>query len=197
VVLYDPYEVGPESSQRFIELQLRRAVEEVYGISGPGGLTDSDYEVPSKIAGGAERDKFILDTTRGRVSMDRIRSAAVALVLLMILVTLMMLFALLQYGSSVHRKIFKRASVGALVFIVVIVVAVSVARLLGFTEVWYVGALISIGIRSLAHWLPLPTSFLWIVCVTSWVGAYLLLERIFRTIEFPREKTMNRFAEEY
>jgi len=38
---------------------------------------------------------------------------------------------------------------------------------------------------------------LWIFCVTSWAGAYLLLERIFSTIEFPREKTMNRFAEEY
>ncbi len=45
--------------------------------------------------------------------------------------------------------------------------------------------------------LILPTSILWIFCVTSWVGAYLLLERVFQRIEFPTEKTMNRFAEEY
>jgi hypothetical protein len=45
--------------------------------------------------------------------------------------------------------------------------------------------------------LPLPISILLIFCVTSWVGAYLLLERIFQRIEFPTEKTMNRFAEEY
>ena len=78
-----------------------------------------------------------------------------------------------------------------------IAIAVSAARLLDFTQGWYVGALIFIGIRTLAHWLPLPTSILWIFCVTFWVGAYLLLERVFNTIEFPREKTMNRFAEEY
>jgi hypothetical protein len=105
--------------------------------------------------------------------------------------------ALLQYGSSVHRKIYKRISIGALIFLGVIVVAVSIARLLGLTEVWYIGALISIGTRSLAQWVPLPTELLWFICVTSWAGAYLLLERIFSTIEFPREKTMNRFAEEY
>jgi hypothetical protein len=45
--------------------------------------------------------------------------------------------------------------------------------------------------------LVLPTTILWFLCVTFWAGAYLLLERVFCTIEFPREKTMNRFAEEY
>jgi len=45
--------------------------------------------------------------------------------------------------------------------------------------------------------LPVPTSILWFFCVTFWAGAYLILERVFSTIEFPREKTMNRFAEEY
>ncbi len=51
--------------------------------------------------------------------------------------------------------------------------------------------------RSLAHALPLPTVFLWFFCMFWWVGAYLLLGRVFNRIEFPREKTMNRFAEEY
>jgi hypothetical protein len=38
---------------------------------------------------------------------------------------------------------------------------------------------------------------LWVFCVTFWAGAYLIVERGFYTIEFPKEKTMNRFAEEY
>jgi hypothetical protein len=54
--------------------------------------------------------------------------------------------------------------------------------------------LLSVGFRSLSHSLPVSTAFLWILCVTFWSGAYLLLERIFCTIEFPLEKTMNRFA---
>ena len=73
----------------------------------------------------------------------------------------------------------------------------SVARLLGFTQVWYIGILISMGIRSLAHALPVPTTILWIFCVTFWSGAYLLLGRAFKMVEFPKEKSMNRFAEEY
>jgi hypothetical protein len=173
VAIYDPYEVGPDSSERFAQYQARRAIETIHGTG------------------------FTLESARGHVPPDRIRTAAVALLVLTVLVTFMVISALLQYGSSVHRKIFKRASIGGLVLLVVIVVAVSLARLLGFTEVWFVGALLSIGIRSLAQTLPLPTTFLWILCVTSWAGAYLLLERIFFQIEFPREKTMNRFAEEY
>ena len=73
----------------------------------------------------------------------------------------------------------------------------AVARIAGFTEIWYVGALASIGIRSLSHLLPLPTWVLWLLCVFCWVGSYLLLERAFSSIEIPREKTMNPFAEEY
>ncbi len=108
-----------------------------------------------------------------------------------------MFTALLQFGSSVHRKVFKWVALGFIIFLVVIAIAVSAARLLDFTQVWYVGALISIGVHTLAHWLPLPTSALWVLCVTFWVGAYLFLGRVFNTIEFPREKAMNRFAEEY
>ena len=94
----------------------------------------------------------------------------------------------------VHRKIFKRASIGFVILLVVAVVAVAAARLLGLTEVWYVGVMLSVGIRSLSHAMPLPTTFLWILCVTFSAGAYLVLERVFYTIELPSEKTMNRFA---
>jgi hypothetical protein len=55
----------------------------------------------------------------------------------------------------------------------------------------------SICIRAIAKWLPLPTPAVWLLAVTFCVGSYLLLERVFSIIEFTREKTMNRFAEEY
>jgi len=195
--LYDPYEVGPESSTRFIEYQMRRAVEAVYDIPVPVGFSDPDYEVPPEVVGGAERGAFTLDETRGQISADRNRTAAVALLLLSFLGVALMIVTLLQFGPSVHRKAFKWVSIGGIIFAVALAVAVAIARLLGFTEIWYVGALISIGIRSLAHWLPLPTVALWTLVVASWAGAYLLLEKVFCGIEFPDRKTMNRFAEEY
>jgi hypothetical protein len=197
VALYDPFEVGRESSPRFVEYQMRRAVEAVYDIPVPAELSNPDYQPSPKIAGGAGGGAFTLDATRGRLSADRNRTAAIALMLLALLTTILMLFSLLQFSSSVHRKVFKWASIGLIILVVVIAIAVSVARLLGLSEVWYLGALISMGTRSLAHSLPLSTPILWFSCVTFWVGAYLVLERVFGTIEFPREKTMNRFAEVY
>jgi len=197
VALYDPYEVGKESSPRFVEYQMRRAANALYDTPIPAELLNTDYESPGNISDGADRGAFALDEARGRMSADRIRTAAVALVFLAALSTLLILFSLLQFGSSVHRKVYKWISIGFIIFVVVIAVAASVARLLGFTEIWYIGALISMGIRSLAHSQPLPTSILWFFCVTFWAGAYLILERVFCTIEFPREKTMNRFAEVY
>ena len=197
IALYDPFEVGPEISPRFVEFQLRRAVEAVYGISIPTERRSVSYDNPAGIDDGVERESATLDEICGRMSSDRNRSAAVALLLLTVFGTTVLLTSLLQFGSSVHHKVFKRALIGFFIILGVIAVAVSAARLLGFTEIWYVGALMSIGVRSLAHSIPLPTPILWFLCVTFWAGAYLLLERIFITIEFPREKTMNRFAEEY
>jgi hypothetical protein len=176
--LYDPFEIGKGSSQRFAEYQLQRAIEAVYG-------------------GGAENTDSSIDGTRGRISDDRNRTAAVALMTLALLITVLIFFSLLQYGNSVHRKVYKWISIGFIVFVVALAIAVSVARLFGFTEVWYIGALMSMGTRSLAHSLPLPTPILWIFCVTFSAGAYLILERVFCTIEIPREKTVNRFAEVY
>ena len=197
VALYDPFEVGAESSARFVEYQMHRAIEAVYGIQVPAALSSTNLESPPNIADGADQGAFTLEEPRGRMSADRNRTAAVALMLLALLTTVLILVSLLQFSSSVHRKAYKWASIGLTVLVVALAVAVSIARVLGFTEVWYLGALISMGIRSLAHSLPLPTSILWFFCVTFWAGAYLLLERVFCTIEFPREKTMNRFAEVY
>jgi hypothetical protein len=173
---------------------MRRAAHAVYAEPLPAALSQPDYQSPSNIVGGVERGAFTLDVTRGLVSSDRNRTAAVALSVLVLLIAGIMLPALLQYGPWVRRKIFKRASIAFIIFLVVAVVAVSAARLLGYTQVWYVGVLLSVGLRSLSHLLPVPTVFLWVFCVTFWAGAYLLLERVFYTIEMPREKTMNRFA---
>jgi len=197
ISVYDPYEVGAESSPRFIEFQMRRAAEAVYDIPLPEALLEPDYQAPPNIIGGADRGAFTLEKTRGRLSADRNRTAVVGLILLTLFGASLTLPALLQFGTSTRRKYYKWAEIGFLILLGVIAAAVSIAQLLGFTQIWYVGALISLGTRSLAHWLPFSTSVLWFFCVTFWAGTYLILGRVFQQIEFPREKTMNRFAEEH
>ena len=167
--IFDPYEVTPESSPRFVEFQKQRAVEVVYGPAG---------------AAGARSDK-------------RSRFAAVTLLLMTLLGVFLMVPALWQYGSSIYRKIFKWVVWGSLIALGLMVVALAAARLTGSTQVWYVGALVSIGIRHLADWIPVSTGILWISVVTFWFGSYLLLGSIFKRIELPGRNTVNRFAEEY
>jgi len=195
--LYDPYEVTAESSPRFIEFQIRRAVAAVYGVPLRSITSSTDPQMLSNAAGEVDRDDFIGELTRGHKAGGRNRSAAVTLMLFTLLGYVLVLPALCQYGPSVHRRIFKWASWGALIFLGTVAVAVAVARLAGYTEVWYVGALVSIGIRNLAAWLPLPTGLLWALSVTFWLGAYLLLGSIFKRIELPGRNTVDRFAEEY
>jgi hypothetical protein len=195
--LYDPYEITAESSPRFVEYQIRRAVTAVYG--GPAGLdhTESNQRTITDAESGDDFGPLILDLTRGRRADGRSRSAAVALMLSSLVILILMVPTLFQYGSSVHRKIFKWASWGGLIFLGVLAVAIAAARLAGFTEIWYVGAVVSIGIRRLAGLIPVSTGVLWLVFVTFWIGTYLLIGKIFSRIELPGRSIVNRFAEEY
>ncbi|MEJ2580070.1 MAG: hypothetical protein P8127_00275 [Acidobacteriota bacterium] len=120
--LYDPFEVGKESSPRFVEYQMRRAAEAVYGLPVPPEFSTSGYESPPNIVGGTERGTFTLDITRGRLSADRNRTAAVALSLLTLLTTVLVSLSLLQFSSSFHRRFFKWASIGIIILVVVAVV---------------------------------------------------------------------------
>lgn len=184
-------------------IDLKITSGEVVGLLGRNGtsfLGSFSKPAPESSAGidaGVTLENSAVDPYRGRISADRSRTAVIVLMVLSVLITAVMLPALFQYGSWVHRKLFKRASIAFLILLVTAVVAISGARFLGFTQVWHAGVLISIGLRSLSHVLPLPPEFLWILCVTFWVGAYLILRRVFAKIEFPRVETTNHFAEEY
>jgi hypothetical protein len=195
--LYDPYQVTAESSPRFVDYQILRAAAAVYGSAPSPEASWPESRAASATPGHADRETFLLELTRGRVAEGRSRSAAIVLLLFTLMVIVLMIPALLQYGGSVHRKLFKWALWGGLIVIGLLVVAVAVARLVGSTEVWFVGAVVSIGIRRLAEWLPLPTGLLWALGVTFWFGAYLLLGSIFKRIELPGRNAVNRFAEEY
>jgi len=195
--LYDPYEVTAESSPRFVEHQIHRAVAAVYGV--PPHLVDaaSNGRTSAAESESVDSGNLILHLTRDTRAEGRSRSAAVVLILCTAIMLVLMIPALLQYGSSPYRKFFKWALFGTLICVGVFVVAFAVIRLAGYTETWYVGAVISIGIRHLAERIPVSTGILWISVVTFWFGAYLLLESIFKRIELPGRNTINRFAEEY
>jgi hypothetical protein len=186
LAFYNPYETAPDASERFLEFQTERAVAGVYGALHLG-----EHRAPGRSSATA------LDAVRGRVPDARARVAATALLCLSLIGTAILLQYLLYYGRWTRRDLFRWSALGTLITLGAIIVLLAAAQAAGFTRLWYVGVLVSVGLHRLAQWLPLSTGLLWLICVTFWAGAYLLLQKVFATIEFPREKTMNRFAEEY
>jgi hypothetical protein len=197
LALYDPFEVAPDSSPEFVELQLERAVQTVYGIRVSPEVREPGHQSPGGIAGGVEGGAVALEAARGRPTPDRSRSAAVALMLGVLLSTSVVIANLLRVGSPRCRRLFTWASTGALIVIGMVVAAFVIARLAGLVETWHVGALMSLGIRSLSHRVPVSTPVLWVCTVTVWVLNHLIRQRVFNRIELPARSLVGRFAEEY
>jgi hypothetical protein len=197
VALYNPYETGPSSSVRFVDWQLRRAVEAVHGIPVPQHVLAGDGQPGASFVGGVERGSFTPDYARGQPSERRSRTAAVALLMITAVATVLVSLSLAQYLPTERSALYKWAGRGALAVIVGIVTGVFALALAGLTREWYASALVAIAARRVADWAPLPTAALWALAWASWAGAYLAIRSIFMRIEAPGRAILKPFAQDY
>jgi hypothetical protein len=196
-VIYNPYEKGPANSTRFVDWQMRRAVEAVHGIPVPRQLYNADYQPESSFEGGVARGSFTPDYSRGLRSERRSRTAAVALLLLTAASTVALSLVLLQFLPTPSRGYFRWAAGVWVAPIVVVVGGFFVLEIAGLSRMWYALALVSIGVRRLAEALPLPTLALWLLVLLSWIGSYLVARAVFLRVEAPGRKILTPFAEDY
>jgi hypothetical protein len=174
-VIYNPYEKGATNSSRFIDWQMRRAVEAVHGIPIPQQVYDADYRPGESFEGGVACGDFTPDYARGLDSEHRSRTAAVALLLITVVSTVLLALSMMQSLPTVRR----------------------VLEIAGLSRMWYALALTSIWVRRLAEWTPLPTPALWALILISWISSYLVVQAVFLRIEAPGRKLLKPFAEEY
>jgi hypothetical protein len=196
-VLYNPYETGPSSSVRFVDWQLRRAIEAVHGIPVPPRAVAGHLQPGDSFVGGVERGSFTPDYARGLRSERRSRTAAVALLLITAVATVLVSLSVAQYLPTERRALYKWAARGALFVLVGTVTAIFMLALAGISREWYASALVAIGVRRVADWAPLPTAALWALAWASWAGAYLAIQSVFVRIEAPGREILKPFAQDY
>jgi hypothetical protein len=188
VTLFNPYESDADSSPRFVNLQYQRAAQVVYGIEMPSDLLQSEANAH------LVTDADIL-SLRATV---RLRSMAVALLLLIGPYTGLMILFLHQFSSSLHARIYRWIATGLLIGVGLLAVGALVADTAGISERWIIPAAFAVVCAHLAEWSALPTAMLWLLVLTVWAGSLLLLARRLRWIEAPlRPHTTRALAEEY
>lgn len=197
LVLYNPYETGPSSSVRFVDWQLRRAVEVVYGVPVSQQVLAGGSQPDDSLARGVQLGSFTPDHPRGLRSEGRSRTAAVALAAMTAIATVLVALSLAQYLPTERRTLFKWAARGALVAIVGTVAVIFVLAAFGLTREWYASAVVAIGVRHVAERAPLPTFVLWALTWASWLGAYLAIQSVFVRIEAPGREILKPFAQDY
>jgi hypothetical protein len=195
--IYNPYENGPTNSTRFVDWQMRRAVEAVHGIPVPRQVSEADHQPGESFESGVARGNFTPDYSRGLGSERRSRTAAVALLILTAASAVALSLSLLQFLPTLSRGCFKWATGVWVAPVVVVVGAVFLLEVAGLSRMWYALALASIGVRRLAEAVPLPTQVLWLVTACAWVGAYLVVRAVFLRVEAPGRKILKPFAETY
>jgi hypothetical protein len=195
--LYNPYETGSTTSDRFVDWQVSRAMAEVHRVPASramGRSGDPSQQHPSPVS---NRCCFTPDQSRGQASDGRSRTAVVTLLLLMSFNTGLVAVWLQQFSSRVHRKLFKWMTIGFLVGLVAVVGALLILEMIGITRMWYTAAVLSIGVRQLSEIAPFPTLLLWVLVAVTGTISYLVVERQFMKIETPGRTILEPFAEDY
>jgi hypothetical protein len=178
--IYKPFDTGPESSERFVALQVDRAAEAVYGIERnplekyeklEGGLVRKDGErcftISKSIGGGSD--------TRSRVfALLGIITALIYSVLIS-----------LQVRYSARYKAANMIIPGAIILKMLIIGLVVLAGRTGHMTPSFVEAVPLILVRKLGEGILLPTPALWFLFAAAAAAGYLMMQRAYAEYEAP------------
>ena len=181
VVVYDPYEIGENSSRRFAALQVDRAVAAVHGDPAPD---PSRYIEPA--VGAAEEETvpgFDLEASRGRGSDLRAKTFALLVALFTLLEVPFLLLGTLSADRRALDWIRSRAVMTGVVAIFALVGLMLASSLVSGARIWAQAAWLMISLRRLAEALPLSVGQFWLVTGLAVAIGYLVLQERFTRLE--------------
>ncbi len=153
--VYKPFDTGPESSPRFIALQIDRAVEAIHGIERDPleKYEDLDEEF---IAGAGEGCCSVKESV-GRASDTRSRVFALAGIISAAFYSVIIAFQIGYGGKHGGKHPGNLILPGAVIMIFLVIMSVVLAGKAGLCEPSFVEAVPSIYMRRLADVIPLST----------------------------------------
>ncbi len=186
--IYNPYEIGPESSPRFVLWQMRRAAAVMYGDQE----TDPPGYVPEEpgpaFLAGLSRGEFYPDEMRGRASplRDRVYALLLFFSVLTGSVLLMLYLGGFEAGADLrHRQwmtlmgVLPLAVSWAIICVAMLSVPEGASRVLGP---------VMILLLQLSERLPVPSILLWAGLVAVTLLGLWLAERRFVRSEVPLDR---------
>lgn len=191
IYVYKPYDSGPDSSPRFVRLQIDRALEAVNGLE-PERLAARDDPAPEEPIDCCAR----IPASIGKGSETRSRAWAVGGIAAFLFFSVV-LYVQFRFGGRVGKwnplgYLVPLVMVGIL-FVIGLVVA---AGRLGFCEPWALEAVPAIACRRAAQALPLPTALLWLAAAAAGAAGIVSIGRAFARIEAPLARKQP-FLKEY
>ena len=182
---YSPYGAPPGSSERFVALQISRAVEHVYGASIPPDEIAERYLVMRDDGTVAPRDGHL--TLRTDYPGLQVRSGPLFPMLTALAVVPWLLLAAVlfrAYRAAVAAWVRHVVFWGPLGLLLLLWIAISLGSVIGLAEVWVFRALIEIPLMKLGE-SAVGTFAVWIAALAVTSGAYLVAEGQFRRMEIP------------
>ncbi len=192
--VYSPFDHGGESSARFVEWQLDRAIERIHGVSLPKRERHASQE---SICSAVQREGFVVHTPAGLPSTTRSKSFAVGTMLFCVVGSILTAFALRSRDRKPDSRIYGVIPLAAIGCVALCLVGAAVADGLGLLEMWVVGAFLVILLRQLAEAIPLGPTMIWWLAVAVFVGCYSFVQWRFRKIEGPSPRMVKPFIKPF
>lgn len=189
VHVYKPFDTGPESSPRFIALQIDRAAETIHGI------VRDPLERYEDLDGGfieaASGCCFKVMKSIGRNSDTRSRVFALAGILSVAFYSVVIALQL-RYAGRSGKKLSNFIVPGVVIILLLIIISVVLAGRAGLCKPSFVEAVPSIYMRKASDVIPFSTGLLWAVFIVACAAGYLVLQSAYRRFEAPLAQASNR-----
>jgi hypothetical protein len=180
-VLYSPYSVPPDASQRFFELQLARAYEDLYGTGAHGVEVSFSSEASAEV----QRTMPVPPPHGSRWLAPDLRAPAYPVLLAVALIPWFLFFALYArtMRAGISEKVRGTAFWAALGLLLFVHLAQFRPLIDDRVDLLAAGGLIHAALRGWAAWMPGGFVGVWVACALAVVPAYLLAQEFFVRVE--------------
>ncbi len=196
-VIYNPYEIGPDTSPRLDALQIGRAMAAVHGDAPPDPAQYADLEVD---APEDEKDTYraqALEDSRGRGSDLRTKTLALLIVLFMLVEFPLALVASMTYDRRALEWIRSKAVlVGAFAPLTLLAV-LALPTPFTDTRIWAQASWLMITLRRFAEALPLTTAQVWLGVALAMALGYVILQERFTRLEASQALVKKKLQADY
>jgi hypothetical protein len=185
IAVYNPYEVGEASSDDFIEYQLNRAIEKIYGAPALSPRDDPPIGRNAAFQETRPRGEAAVTWPENRGSKSRNKTMAVRVLLFALFTIVIVSLGLQQFRANARRHAYAWLFQGLAAPLLLLLGGLFVADRAGYASFRAFAIFPEVLIRELGELLPLGNMAAWALAIAVLVAGYLVIRSRFTKIEAP------------